>query len=101
MDMHSGGGSKEAHDYIYIELPYEPAVRAFNNIFGHDPLEVACACCGENYSISDGDILQITGHDRRASWNATLRKFEDGTGSSLEDYVSREDVRFIRASEIK
>lgn len=101
MDMHSGGSAKENHEFIYIELPENDAIRAFEEIFGHDPNDIACECCGQNYSISDGEILQITGYDRGASWNADLRKYDDGTGISLEEYAARKDVRFIAASEIK
>ncbi len=57
-DMHSGGGSKEKQDKIYIEAPIEEAKIIFYNRFGHNPERVTCTCCGGDYSISEEDSLE-------------------------------------------
>lgn len=66
MDMHSGGGCKEApYEKIYIEAPEEEAKIIFYNRFGHNPERVTCTCCGDDYSIGEHDSLSIaTGYDR-------------------------------------
>ena len=66
MDMHSGGGAKEApYEYIYIEAPESEAKTIFYNRFGHNPERVSCACCGEDYSISEEESLeQATAFER-------------------------------------
>ena len=64
-DMHSGGGLKEKWACIYIEAPEAEARVVFYNRFGHNPERVTCTCCGEDYSISEGESLaQLTGYDR-------------------------------------
>ena len=65
MDMHSGGGAKEDHEYIIIEAPMEEAKVIFYNRFGHNPERVTCTCCGDDYSISEDESLeQITAYNR-------------------------------------
>lgn len=66
MDMHSGGGTKEApYEYIYIEAPKDEARRIFFNRFGHNPERVSCTCCGDDYSISESATLQeATAYER-------------------------------------
>lgn len=66
MDMHSGGDIKEPpYNYIYIQASEEEAKVIFYNRFGHNPEDIACDCCGENYSISEGEnIEQVTGYER-------------------------------------
>src|SRR4051812_22539864 len=66
MDMHSGGGVKEApYQVIYIEAPLPEAEVIFFNRFGHNPQRVTCTCCGSDYSISEDDTLaQASGYDR-------------------------------------
>lgn len=65
MDMHSGGGSKERWEYIFIEAPEKEAKIIFYNRFGHNPDRVTCTCCGEDYSISESHTLaQATGYER-------------------------------------
>jgi hypothetical protein len=66
MDMHSGGGCKEApYEIILIEAPEEEAKIIFFNRFGHNPERVSCTCCGDDYSISsDEDLSQLTAYDR-------------------------------------
>jgi hypothetical protein len=64
-DMHSGGGSKEPHEMIYIEAPKDEAKVIFFNRFGHNPERVTCTCCGADYSINEHESLaQATGFHR-------------------------------------
>jgi len=74
MDMHSGGGTKEAWEYIYIEAPEEEAKLIFYNMFGHSPERVSCTCCGEDYSISDYPSLKgASAYDRNCRAIETKR----------------------------
>ena len=58
MDMNSGGDLKEKWQYIYIEAPAEKAKIVFYNRFGHNPERITCTCCGEDYSISEGESIE-------------------------------------------
>lgn len=70
MDMHSGGGSKENYDYIFIEAPEEEAIKIFTNRFGHHPSRVTCDCCGDDYAISESDSLQqATAYERNCEYS--------------------------------
>lgn len=71
MDMHSGGGCKEPpYEYVYMEAEEDKAVDIFIQRFGHDPRDVACSCCGENYSISESmDLAQASAYNRGCSWD--------------------------------
>jgi len=52
MDMHSGGGRKTKFDYYYVEAPTEEQAKAiFTEKTGEDPDDVACDCCGANFSV--------------------------------------------------
>jgi hypothetical protein len=63
MDMHSGGGRKASHDFIIIEADTEAlAVEQFTQHFGHDPYDIACMCCGENYSVTSEETLADVVH---------------------------------------
>lgn len=57
-DMSSGGTQKEKWNLILIELPEASAVEYFERHFGHDPYDVACECCGQNYSVRDYETLE-------------------------------------------
>jgi hypothetical protein len=56
--MHSGGGRKTAFEYIYIEGRREEAIATFITEFRQDPSDVACDCCGENFSVSEHETLE-------------------------------------------
>lgn len=75
-DMHSGGRTKEApYEQIYIEAPEDEAKIIFYNRFGHNPSRVSCTCCGDDYSISEGEsIEQVTGYQRGCDYGY----FKDG-----------------------
>lgn len=49
-DMHSGGGPLKVGFYeVWIEADQSAAVELFENIFKHDPDNVTCNCCGEDF----------------------------------------------------
>jgi hypothetical protein len=56
-DMHSGGGSKEKWEHIFIQAPESEARVIFYNRFGHSPDRVTCTCCGYDYSVSEYENL--------------------------------------------
>ena len=91
MDMHSGGGTKEEpYEYIYIEAPENEAITIFYNRFGHNPHRVTCTCCGEDYSVSSDETLEL------------ITAYNRGSGKiSLEDYCNKKDVLIVRKEEIK
>lgn len=83
MDMHSGGGQKEAWQYIYIEAPEEEAKSVFYAKFGHSPDRVSCTCCGSDYSIDDYENLaQATAYERGCEW--LENKKVNGSGRYFE-----------------
>ena len=117
-DMHSGGSSKEAQQFIYIEAPEAIAKVIFFNRFGHNPSRVSCTCCGEDYSISeDSSLEQLTGYHRGCmsvkvpsvgryqEW--TYIEQGDPKDSSwrpyieLADYLLQSDVLVIYEADIK
>jgi hypothetical protein len=64
-DMHSGGGQKLDWPMIYIEAPEAEAKSVFYARFGANPERVSCTCCGDDYSIHEGESLeQLTGYHR-------------------------------------
>jgi hypothetical protein len=112
MDMHSGGGSKEDFEYLYVEASEDEAKAIFYNRFGHNPERVSCTCCGDDYSISSGDDLaQLTGYDRNCDWPKGAKGYVETPRPNkygderpvipLEDYLKSDGVRVIRAGEIK
>lgn len=55
-DMCSGGSEKLDYSTIWIEAPEEEAVKIFEDIFGRDPNNVTCFCCGEDYAVYEHDF---------------------------------------------
>lgn len=110
MDMHSGGGLKEApYQYIFIEADYYEAKVIFYNRFGHNPNRVTCTCCGEDYSIDHyKTILEVTAYERGCAWDEKKKKWVDKPDESkyhrkyvtLEEYKKQEDVLFIYKEDI-
>lgn len=73
-DMNSGGGRKENWQHIFIEAPRDEATVVFYNRFGHNPERVSCTCCGEDYSIDEGESLALlTAHHRHCGNLVTPR----------------------------
>jgi len=89
MDMHSGGGNKTGYENIYIEADEETATTIFCNLFDQHPDSVACACCGNNFSVMAYEKLEeATSYERK--WSK----------ESVEDYVKGPSVKVVYASEI-
>lgn len=119
MDMHSGGGLKEGtFNRIYIQAPVEEAKIIFYNRFGHDPERVSCTCCGEDYSVGSYDadsvfqsLEQATSWDRGTAHDddGNVREYADDSEYriksdkyiTLTDYMLKDDVLFVNASQIK
>jgi hypothetical protein len=66
-DLHSGGYPKEDDKELIVirACCYDNAISKFIEKFGHDPRDIACECCGENYSISEYDSLEEIGRNYR------------------------------------
>lgn len=122
MDMHSGGKTKENFDYCYIEAPESEAIEYFRTRFGHSPDDVACDCCGENYSVSeDATLQQATGFERNCEYDRQLGYIEQtpkqnleireacntpdsdrwGLHIPLDEYLKRKYILVIYAKDIK
>jgi hypothetical protein len=94
-DMHSGGGSKEDYDLIFVELPEEDAVTWFYNRFGHNPNRVSCTCCGNDYSISEEeDFEQVAGY--HMGWHYDSQAFVEEA-----EFEDRDDVLVVRRGDVK
>ena len=109
-DMHSGGGQKADWAMIYIEAPEEDAKVIFYNRFGHNPERVTCTCCGEDYSISEGEsIEQLTGYHRGCGYDKSEKRYLEsestdgyhGPYMTIEQYEESDGVLFIHAKDIK
>jgi hypothetical protein len=109
-DMHSGGGLKEKWQFIYIEAPESEAKSVFYSRFGHNPERVTCTCCGRDYSISEGELDQLTAYHRNCDFDDKLHKYAErrdkgkfvhGKYQTVDEYCKNPDVHIIRAEEIK
>jgi hypothetical protein len=110
MDMHSGGGQKEKHSYIYIEAPEQEAKLIFYNRFGHNPDRVTCTCCGEDYSIRDSETFeQSSGYDRGCAYSeaqdayierTSTCKFRTQSYQTVPEYRANPNVLVIEAADI-
>ncbi len=58
MDMHSGGYRKTPYDYVYIQARRKKALETFFEIFGVDPTDISCSCCGHDYAIDEYKSLK-------------------------------------------
>lgn len=66
MDMLSNGSKKTPYDYIYIEADEDIAAEVFEKVFNECPYDVACECCGQNFSVYEFVNLEAaTEYDRR------------------------------------
>lgn len=75
-DMNSGGGCKLGTDIIWIEANEEKAIELFERIFGRDPNNVTCSCCGSDYYVYESDFKPKDG-DFIVS-KSDIEKFECG-----------------------
>lgn len=72
-DMHSGGDQKLTWAHVFIEAEQDRAIKLFMEAFGRDPENETCNCCGEDYSISEGESLaQLTGYHRHLRFVSPL-----------------------------
>ena len=93
MDMHSGGGCKlSPYENIFIEAPEKEACVVFYNRFKINPNRISCTCCGTDYSVSEYKTLEEA--------TAYNRKDYDGVITTVDEYVSREEILVISAMEI-
>jgi len=75
-DLSSGGGNKVGPDVIWIEAPEEKAVELFEAIFGRNPYNVTCECCGSDYAVYEDPFKPDHG-----DWVVSkehIEKFESG-----------------------
>jgi hypothetical protein len=125
MDMHSGGYLKEKWCLIFIEAPQDDAVKIFNDIFEHDPNDITCSCCCEDYAIYENDTLEnASGYHRRckfvmeyngeripiSTWRnmslderKNVKQFyvDEGSFEQFDHFINRSDVRIIKSNEIE
>ena len=96
-DMHSGGYVKvPPYDKIYIELPEQAAIAYFENRFNQSPDDIACSCCGENFSVSEEVSLEEATDYHRYEYTTSGK-----VRLSLEVYRQKETVLIIPFSEIE
>src|SRR5688500_13034581 len=115
-DMHGGGTTKvKPFDKIYIETAEDEAKVVFFNPLGVNPEQISCGCCGEDYSIDDGESLdQLTAFHRNCGWDEKAKawgEFRDPRFTqhgddyrpyiTPEEYAKQPDVLIIPAAEIK
>lgn len=109
MDMHSGGGSKEPQEYIYIEAPEDEAKTIFYKRFRHNPERVTCTCCGEDYSVTEEETLeQATAFERGCDYDRGVDRYRERPSEgfspfeykTLGDYL-KTDILVIYAKDIK
>jgi hypothetical protein len=58
-DMSSGGFEKLDYSVVWIEAPENEACDLFEEIFGLDPHNVTCPCCGTDYWVSEKENPEI------------------------------------------
>jgi len=88
MDMHSGGSLKTPYTHIYIDEPLGEAVRTFKELFKHDPDNITCKCCGEDFVYDEYDSLEeATAYDRGCEWEGN--HYDEKTAKiTVEEYFS-------------
>ncbi len=103
-DMHSGGGTKyKSYNKIYVQGSEDLAIPLFQSITGQDPNDIACECCGQNYSISTGkDFVQCSAYHRNCIYDNKLDMYIEETDGyrkviPVEDYILQSDVLLIFA----
>ena len=78
-DTSSGGREKLGACTIWIEAGEDEATVLFEQMFGRDPHNVTCSCCGPDYSVSEVPAPRFFDED----WVVTaadIKRFEDGHG---------------------
>lgn len=105
MDMHSGGRAKDKFEHCYIQANKKMAIKIFRIKFGHDPEKVACSCCGENYSIHEGESLsQLSAFYRNCKWTKSGHiekpEYPGKRVIPINEYCVSDGVKVISDSEI-
>lgn len=96
MDMHSGGYLKTPFTHIYIDETLEEAVKIFKDLFKQDPDEVACTCCGKNFSYDEYSSLEeATAYDRGSEWKDDSYDYTTAKMSVEEYFSGKNKVIFI------
>jgi len=89
-DMHSGGDQKLDWAHIYIEQPEDEARATFERVFGRDPENVTCRCCGEDYTIQEYDTLEeATAYHRGCLSSSKLQRYiepEEAESLNVNDF---------------
>lgn len=113
-DMCSGGSQKESFGLCFIEAPLDEATVVFYKRFGHNPERITCTCCGEDYSISEGESLEeLSGFHRGCVYSNKRKRWLErgeqdtdgplrGTGDyrTVAEFEAEDDVEIIRAAGI-
>lgn len=101
--MSSGGSQKTDYKHIFVELPEVEALVWFEERFGQNPNDVACECCGSNFSISEGNALeQLTGYHRNCDWDKQTSgyverpRYKNAPLIDLAVFCARVDVLVVR-----
>jgi hypothetical protein len=96
MDMHSGGHLKTPYTHIYIDEPIGEAIRTFKELFKHDPDNVTCKCCGEDFIYEEYSSLEeATAYDRDCKWTGKKYDLKDAPISVEEYFSGKNKVIFI------
>lgn len=119
--MNSGGDQKLQWERIFIEAPYDEAVRVFYAKFGRHPENVTCSCCGSDYSIDESESLELaTAYARNCRYlspspTQSGRYFEEGepipagwtehsipwgTYKTVEEFSVQDDIKIVYAKDI-
>jgi hypothetical protein len=70
MDMHSGGKLKTPFTHIYVDAPLDEALNIFKDTFKHDPDNITCKCCGEDFVYEEYKSLEeASAYDRGCQWD--------------------------------
>jgi len=106
-DLHSGGFQKLKWGMIYIEAPAKEAKIIFENRFDENSDEIACSCCGPNYSISESSSLKAATACHRGCSFDNKGFVEKWSGRSFEVYLTlsqyseQKNVLIIKKKDIK
>lgn len=104
-DMCSGGSRKLKWALIYIQAPKAEAALIFQNRFDRNPHRVTCACCGDDYSLTEAPTLaEASWYERRCDWDNDRfveRPRDRRKYRTVEEYVNDPDVLVIKTEDIK
>jgi len=105
-DMHSGGDQKLEWGHIFIEGTEAEARVIFQELFERDPDNVTRECCGEDYSVSEADTLELaTAYERGCAYDSVGNYVEQADLSrsyrkyvTLEEYEKSGVAKIMRAA---